>query len=64
VFLSLALKWEDYVVVDEKYMRPEELDFLKGDSTKARKELGWEPKINFDDMIDEMIKYWLKTLRK
>jgi len=64
VFSSLALKWEDYVVVDEKYMRPEELDFLKGDSSKARKELGWEPKISFDDMIDEMIKYWLKTLRK
>jgi GDPmannose 4,6-dehydratase len=64
VFSSLALKWEDHVVVDEKYMRPEELDFLKGDSSKARKELGWEPKISFDDMIDEMIKYWLKTLRK
>ena len=64
VFSSLSLKWEDYVIIDQKYIRPEELDFLKGDSSKARKELDWKPEISFDSMIDEMIKYWLKVLRK
>lgn len=64
VFGSLSLKWEDCVIVDQKYIRPEELDFLKGDSSKARKELDWKPEISFDSMIDEMIKYWLKALRK
>lgn len=64
VFGSLSLKWEDYVIIDQKYIRPEELDFLKGDSSKARKELDWKPEITFHDMIDEMIKYWLKVLRK
>lgn len=64
VFGSLSLKWEDYVIVDQKYIRPEELDFLKGDSSKARKELNWKPEISFHSMIDEMTEYWLKALRK
>jgi len=64
VFGSLSLKWEDYVIVDQKYIRPEELDFLKGDSSKARKELNWKPEITFHSMIDEMTEYWLKALRK
>ena len=59
-FDSLGLNYEDYVVVDEKHMRPEELDDLKGDSTKLRNKLGWEPKYSFEDMIDEMVEHWLE----
>jgi GDPmannose 4,6-dehydratase len=59
-FDSLVLNYEDYVVVDEKHMRPEELDDLKGDSTKIRNKLGWKPKYTFESMIDEMVEYWLK----
>jgi GDPmannose 4,6-dehydratase len=55
-----VLNYEDYVVVDEKHMRPEELDDLKGDSTKIRNKLGWKPKYTFESMIDEMVEYWLK----
>ena len=40
-------------------MRPEELDVLKGDCTKAKDTLGWKHKYTFETMIDEMIKYWL-----
>jgi GDPmannose 4,6-dehydratase len=58
VFSSLGMDWKEYVVQDEKYLRPEELDILKGDSTKVRL-LGWKPKYTFETMLDEMIEYWL-----
>ena len=44
------------VVVDSKYFRPSEVDTLLGDSTKARKELGWEPEISFKDLVEDMCK--------
>src|SRR6056300_263373 len=52
VFSKLGLKYEDYVVSSEKYFRPNEVDYLLGDSTKAKKELGWQPKFSIDDLID------------
>lgn len=58
-FNKLGLDWEKYVVVDEKFFRPEELRDLKGDCTKMKDELGWEPEYTFETMIDEMIEYWL-----
>jgi GDPmannose 4,6-dehydratase len=61
VFGKLEMNWEQYVKQDEKYFRPEELDVLKGDSTKLRA-LGWEPKYTFETMLDEMIEYWLNKL--
>jgi GDPmannose 4,6-dehydratase len=58
VFSSLGMDWKQYVINDEKYFRPEELDVLKGDCTKL-KNLGWSPHYTFESMLDEMIKYWL-----
>ena len=55
VFLKLGLKYEDYVISSEKYFRPNEVDYLLGDSTKAKKELGWKPKFSLDDLIDAMV---------
>ena len=55
VFSKLGLKYEDYVVSSEKYFRPNEVDYLLGDSTKAKKELGWQPKFSIDDLIDAMV---------
>jgi len=46
-------------VIDEKHFRPEELENLKGDSTKLREDLGWETEYTFETMIDEMIEYWI-----
>ena len=60
-FSKLGLNWEDYVTLDPKFLRPEELEDLKGDSTKLRT-LGWEPDYTFETMIDEMIEYWMETL--
>lgn len=58
-FKSLGLDFKDYVKVDEKFLRPEELHDLKGDSTKLRSKLNWTPKYTFETMIDEMVQHWL-----
>tara|TARA_R110002012_G_scaffold15562_4_gene61691 strand:+ start:6626 stop:7612 length:987 start_codon:yes stop_codon:yes gene_type:complete len=62
VFNKLDLDWLKYVMTDEKYLRPEELDFLKGDCKKAISKLGWTHEYTFETMLDEMIQYWLKEL--
>ncbi len=54
-FKKLDLDWEDFVVTSEKYFRPNEVDFLLGDYSKAKKELGWEPTTSFDKLVDLMI---------
>ena len=58
-FSKLGLDFRDYVIIDEKHFRPEELYNLKGDSTKLRKDLNWVPEYTFETMLDEMIGYWL-----
>lgn len=55
VFNKLNMNYQDFVVVDKKYLRPEELKDLKGDCTKLRTELGWKPEYTFETMFDEMI---------
>ena len=64
VFNKLGLNWKDYVVTDQKYLRPEELHYLRGDPTKAKTLLGWKSKYTFESMMDEMIDYWLNELKK
>lgn len=49
--------WGNYVRVDERYMRPAEVDCLIGDSTKAREKLGWEPTVGFEDLIRIMVRH-------
>ena len=58
-FNVLDMNYKDYIMFDEKYLRPEELVDLKGDSTKIRQELKWKPKYTFETMMDEMIEYEL-----
>ena len=60
-FNKLNLDIQKYVKTDPKYLRPEELKDLKGDSSKLRA-LGWKPKYTFETMIDEMIEYWMEKL--
>ena len=64
VFNSLGLDWTQYVSTDKKYLRPEELEHLKGDCSKIKSKLGWSPKYNFESMLDEMIKYWIEYYEK
>lgn len=63
-FGLVNLNYQDYVTLDEKFLRPEELEFLKGDSTKLRTVAGWKPKYTFKSMIDEMVEYWMKKYEK
>ena len=49
---------------EEKYLRPEELSNLKGDSTKLRQLTGWKSTYTFETMLDEMIEYWLNYYKK
>ena len=59
VFNSLGMNYEEYVIQNEKFLRPEELPYLKGDSTKIRETLNWNPEYTFESMMDEMINYTL-----
>lgn len=60
VFSSLDLDYREYVTQDEKFLRPEELHNLKGDSSKLVKATEWSHDYTFETMLDEMINYWLK----
>ena len=62
VFGKLDLNWKEYVKQNEKFMRPEELDVLKGDCSKAKETLGWKHEYTFETMLDEMIEYWMEEL--
>ena len=63
VFEHLDLNYEDYVVQNPKYMRPEELKYLRGDCTKTKEVLGWEPEYTFESMMQEMVDHWLEKLK-
>jgi GDPmannose 4,6-dehydratase len=64
VFNKLGLNYQDYVIQNPKFLRPEELPYLKGDSSKIRNELGWKPEYTFEQMMDEMIEHWLNIYKK
>ena len=64
VFEKLDLDYTKYISLDQKFIRPEELDYLKGDSTKIRSQLGWEPEYTFETMLNEMIEFWLEYYGK
>ena len=57
------MNYKEYVVQNPKFMRPEELNYLKGDSSKMRDVLGWKPEYTFETLLDEMIEHWMKKMR-
>jgi len=63
VFRHLDLNYKDYVIQNPIYLRSEELPYLKGDSTKVRTTLGWEPTYKFDEMMFEMTDHWMDVLQ-
>jgi GDPmannose 4,6-dehydratase len=63
-FRCLDLDWEKYVRIDEKLLRPAEVDFLVGDSSKAREKFGWKPKVNFEQMVNLMVESDYNELKK
>ncbi len=63
-FKSVNLDWEEYVETSEKYFRPNEVDYLLGDSTKARTKLKWEPKISFQELVQLMVDFDMKEAER
>lgn len=63
-FDFVGLNWEDYVEVSEKYFRPNEVDYLLGDSSKAREILGWKPKVDFRGLVEIMVKHDINEAKK
>ncbi len=63
-FSCLGLDWEKYVKIDERFIRPAEVDLLVGDSSKARKKLKWEPGVNFEQLVKIMVEYDYNQLKK
>lgn len=66
-FLELAfnyvdLNWQDYVQFDERYLRPDEVELLIGDPTKAQQKLGWQPSITFKQLVALMVEADLKAI--
>jgi GDPmannose 4,6-dehydratase len=61
VFGKLNLDYTKYLIQNPKFIRPEELKYLKGDSTKIRTQLGWKPEYTFETMLDEMIEFWMNN---
>jgi GDPmannose 4,6-dehydratase len=59
VFNTLSLSREKHLGYDKRYDRPEELHYLRGDASKTKLELGWEPEYTFETLLDEMIDYWM-----
>ena len=62
IFSKLDLNYKDHVKINKKFIRPEELSYLCGDSSKARKVLGWKPEYSFESMVDEILDHFLKSI--
>ena len=63
-FNHVNLHWEDFVFTSEKYLRPNEVDYLLGDSSKARKELKWKPSVDFSGLVKIMVEHDIKEAKK
>lgn len=63
VFSRLNLDYREFVKQDQRYMRPQELDYLCGDATRAKVELKWEPEFDFNSLVDEILEHWLSELK-
>ena len=63
-FDRVGLDWEKYVVIDPKFIRPAEVDRLLGDCSKAKKELNWEPEVNFKQLVEMMVDSDMQKVQK
>jgi GDPmannose 4,6-dehydratase len=62
-FAHVDLDWKQYVKQDEAFMRPAEVDALLGNAAKAKKVLGWEPKVSFPELVKMMVDSELELLK-
>ncbi len=62
VFSKLKMNYQDFVVQNPKFLRPEELKYLKGDCSKLKETFNWKPEYTFEKLMDEMIDFWLNQI--
>jgi GDPmannose 4,6-dehydratase len=62
-FSHLGLKYQDYVEVDPQFVRPAEVDVLLGDSSNAKKKLGWQPEVSFEQLVEMMVEADMERLK-
>ncbi len=63
-FAHVGLNWKDYVVVDPKFLRPAEVDYLMGDPSKAIKKLGWKPEVSFEGLVRMMVDADMERIKR
>jgi GDPmannose 4,6-dehydratase len=63
-FSHVGLNYKDHIIIDQKLVRPAEVDTLLADCSKAKKNLKWKPKISFDDLIANMVEHDLEDVSK
>ena len=63
-FEAAGLDWEQHVVIDEKFLRPAEVDLLVGDPIKAHQVLGWRPEVDFPGLVTMMVEADMDLVRK
>jgi GDPmannose 4,6-dehydratase len=63
-FATVGLDWQEYVEVDPRFLRPAEVDCLRGDPSKARQKLGWAPTVSFRELIEKMVHADLEELQR
>jgi GDPmannose 4,6-dehydratase len=63
-FQHAGLDWQKYVEIDQRYFRPSEVDALQGDASKAKKVLGWQPKVIFNELVKEMVNHDIAEVEK
>lgn len=64
VFARLGLDWRKHVEIDPRYFRPTEVEYLKGDASKARAKLGWRPEVGIDELVRRMVEHDLELARQ
>ena len=63
-FEHVGLNWEDHVDTDDRFMRPTEIAASRGDFSKAKADLGWEPRISFEELVQMMVDADMALLSK
>jgi GDPmannose 4,6-dehydratase len=63
-FARAGLNWKDYVVVDKKFLRPAEVEYLLGDAGKAERKLGWKPEVDFEGLVNMMVDADLERVKR
>jgi GDPmannose 4,6-dehydratase len=63
-FACAGLDWHKHVLIDERYLRPTEVDHLCGNATKARQQLGWQPRVSFRELVRMMVEHDLELARQ